>query len=219
MSQLAFDLPHRPTFGRADFLVSACNRAAFDLIESWPDWPARTLVLHGPPGSGKTHLAHLWAERSAGRLVPGAILSDNAADELAHGPAVALDGAETAPECHLLHLYNCCDAARVSLLVVARRPPAAWPISLPDLASRLLAAPSAAIAPPDDALLAGVLLKQFADRQLPVPPSVIAYLLPRMERSFAAAATIAARLDRAALSRGRPVTIALAREMIADPPD
>ena len=102
---------------------------------------------------------------------------------------------------------------------MARRPPAAWPISLPDLASRLRAAPSAAIAPPDDALLAGVLLKQFADRQLPVPPAVIAYLLSRMERSFAAAATIAARLDRAALSRGRPVTIALAREMIADPPD
>ena len=219
MSQLAFDLPHRPTFGRADFLVSACNRAAFDLIERWPDWPARTLVLHGPPGSGKTHLAHLWAGRSAGRVVPGAILSEAAVDALAQGPAVALDDADAASERHLLHLYNCCDAARVSLLVVARRPPAAWPISLPDLASRLRAAPSAAIAPPDDALLAGVLLKQFADRQLPVPPAVIAYLLPRMERSFAAAATIAARLDRAALSRGRPVTIALAREMIADPPD
>lgn len=219
MRQLAFDLPHRPAFGRADFLVSSCNRAAFDLIERWPDWSARTLVLYGPPGAGKSHLAHLWAARSGGRLVLPAGLSHAAVDYLARGPAVALDNAEQADERDLLHLYNCCEAAAASLLIVARRAPALWPIALPDLGSRLRAAPAVAIAPPDDALLGAVLLKHFADRQLQVPPAVVAYLLRRMERSFAAAAALASRLDRAALSRGCPVTIALAREAIADVPD
>lgn len=214
--QLAFDLPHRPAFGRADFLVSACNSAALDLIERWPDWPAQALVMHGPRGSGKSHLAHLWAGLSGGRLVPGATLADLPPDELARGAAVAIDDAENADERSLLHLYNCCAASGAALLVVARRAPARWAIALPDLASRLRAAPCVRIEPPDDALLGAVLLKHFADRQVRIPPAVVAFLLPRMERSFAAAASLALRLDRAALSRGRPVTMALAREILAE---
>jgi chromosomal replication initiation ATPase DnaA len=219
MRQLPFDLPYRPAFGRADFLVSTSNEAALGWIERWPDWPAGTLVLHGPPGCGKTHLAHLWRGRSGGALVSGGALSAAEPSRLAARDAVAVDDAEDAAEPALLHLYNCCREAGASLLVAARRAPARWPIALPDLASRLRAAASVAIAPPDDALLAALLVKHFADRRLPVPPGVVAFLVRRIERSFAAAAAIAAQLDRLALSAHRPVTIALAREALAEAAD
>ncbi|HVB17521.1 MAG TPA: DNA replication protein [Stellaceae bacterium] len=216
MTQLAINLAYRPALGRADFLVSDCNRAAFEAIERWPDWQQTRLVLCGPPGSGKSHLAHLWQERSGGALVAGDALHQGSPDALARLPGVAVDDAERAPEQALLHLYNCCSEAGTSLLIIARTLPAAWPIVLPDLASRLRAAPCVSIAPPDDALLAAVLVKHFADRGLRVPPSVIGFLVRRIERSFAAAATIAVRLDRLALDAGRPIGLALARRALAE---
>ncbi len=219
MTQLAIDLPHRPAFGRADFLVSECNAAALGWIERWPQWPGRVLVLHGPAGSGKSHLAHFWRERSGGVLIAGEELSRSKPNELASRRAVALDEAERAPERTLLHLYNCVIEAGASLLVIAREAPASWPIALPDLASRLRAAASAAIGPPDDTLLAAVLVKHFADRQVRVAPGVIGFLVRRMERSFAASGALAARLDRLALGAGRPITIALARRVLAEAGD
>jgi chromosomal replication initiation ATPase DnaA len=219
MTQLAIDLPHRPALGRADFLVSECNAAALGWIERWPDWPARTLVLYGPAGSGKSHLAHLWRERSGGVLIAGEGLSQREPNELASRRSVAVDEAECAPERELLHLYNCVIEAGASLLVVARDAPASWPIALPDLASRLRAAPSVAIAPPDDALLGAVLVKHFADRQVRVAPGVIGFLLRRMERSFAVAGALAERLDRLSLGARRPITIALARRVLAEAGD
>jgi chromosomal replication initiation ATPase DnaA len=216
MTQLAIDLMHRPAFGRADFLASGCNAAALGWIERWPQWPSGALVLHGPAGSGKSHLAHLWRERSGGVLLHGDALPPLALDELAGRRAVALDDAERAPEEALLHLYNCCGEAGTSLLVIAREAPASWPIVLPDLASRLRAAPAVAIALPDDALLAAVLVKHFADRQVQVAPGVIAFLVRRMERSFAACGTLAARLDLLSLGARRPIGIALARQVLAE---
>ena len=214
--QLAIDLPFRPALGRADFLVSDCNAAALQRIEVWPDRPDRALVLHGPPGSGKTHLAHLWCARSGGRLVAGAALAEHDPSALAAGSAVAVDDAERAAERSLLHLFNCCAENGAGLLVVARQPPAVWPIGLPDLASRLRAAEAVGIGAPDDALLAAVLVKHLSDRRLPVKPGIIAYLVPRMQRSFAAAAALAATLDRRALSAHRPVGLALARQALAE---
>jgi chromosomal replication initiation ATPase DnaA len=219
MTQLAFDLPHRPALGRADFVVSGCNAAALGWIERWPDWPSRTLVLHGPSGSGKSHLAHLWCARSGGRLVVGDAVPQSPPDRVAAARAVAIDNAEEAPEESLLHLYNCCHEAGAGLLIVAREAPPAWPIALADLASRLRAAPAVAIAPPDDVLLGAVLVKHFADRQVRVAPGVIAFLVRRMERSFAAAASVAARLDRTALGAGRSISIALARRVLAEAAD
>ncbi len=219
MTQLAIDLPHRPALGRADFLVSGCNEAALGWIERWPDWPAPALILHGPAGSGKSHLAELWRARSGGVLIAGADLSRSDPNELASRRAVALDDAAQAPERALLHLYNCCVEAGASLLVVAREAPASWPIALPDLASRLRAAPAVAIASPDDRLLAAVLVKLFADRQVRVAPGVIGFLLRRMERSFATAGALAERLDRLALGAGRPITVALARRVLGEAGD
>jgi chromosomal replication initiation ATPase DnaA len=199
--------------------VSDCNAAAFGWIERWPDWPSSALVLHGPPRCGKSHLAHLWQQRSGAALIAGGELREIDPSALAAGAAVAVDDAEAAPERGLLHLYNWSAETRTSLLLVARAAPAAWPIGLPDLASRLRAAPTLAIALPDDALLAAVLVKHFADRQVRVAPGVIAYLVPRMERSFAAAAALAAGLDRLALRAARPISIALARRALAEEAD
>lgn len=216
MRQLAIDLPHRPALGRADFLVSASNAEALGWIERWPTWPGGALALYGPPRSGKSHLLQLWRERAGGVLVTGDPLSGFAPDRLARQGAVAVDEAERAPERALLHLCNCCREAGAGLLVVARQAPASWQLALPDLASRLRAMPAVAIAPPDDALLAAVLVKHFADRQVRVEPRVVAFLLRRMERSFAAAALVAERLDRMTLGSGRPIGLAQARQVLAE---
>jgi chromosomal replication initiation ATPase DnaA len=216
MRQLAIDLPYSAALGRADFLVSDCNRVAFDRIERWPDWPSKRLLLYGPEGCGKTHLARLWCVESGARYIAASSLASGE-PPLASGsrpPGIAVDDAETASERALLHLYNACTEANLGLLIISRYPAGSSPVALPDLASRLRAMPAIGIAPPDDALLAAVLVKHFADRQLHVMPQVIGYLVPRMERSFAMAAALAARLDELALAAGRGVGLALARQAL-----
>jgi chromosomal replication initiation ATPase DnaA len=216
MIQLALDLPHRSAFGRSDFFVSDSNIAAVERIDRWPDWPSAALLLHGPPGCGKTHLIHLWQERASALIIAGETLTDAMSAGLIHKVPgrIAVDDAERASEPALLHLYNSCIEHQGSLLITACRPPGSWQVVLADLRSRLRAAPVVEIGAPDDALLGAVLVKHFADRQLHVVPQVIAYLLTRIDRSFAAAEKIVARLDGAALSNGGPVTIPLARRVL-----
>lgn len=215
--QRAFDWPIEPRFGRADFMVSDSNRAAFDYIERWPAWPVPAVVVFGPAASGKTHLAHLWCARAGAALLPGPAVADLAVEEWPS--RVAVDDADRAPERTLLHLYNLCLEGGGAMLLTMRASPAAQPLALADLASRLRSLPAVGIAPPDDGLLGAVLMKHFADRQLRVAPGVLAYLAPRVERSFAAVRALAARLDRLASERGRPVTVGLARAVLAESPD
>src|SRR5258708_32411069 len=212
MRQRTFDLPVEFGLSAADFVVSDCNREAFEWIGRWPAWPSPALVLHGSSGCGTTHLAHLWCERTGATLVSGGAVT-GAAPHL-DAVAVAIDDAEQAREEPLLHLYNSALERGATLLLTTPAPPASLLMALPDLASRLRALPLVGIAPPDDALLGAVLVKHFADRQIRVAPGVIAYLVARIERSFAAAASVAARLDEAALAAGRPITIRLAREVL-----
>lgn len=218
MIQLALDLPRRTAFGRSDFMVSESNIAAVDQIDRWPNWPSAVLALHGPPGCGKTHLVHLWQERASAVLIAGETLTEAVLPRLlAEVPRrIVIDDADRASERALLHLYNSCSENHGSLLITACQPPGSWQIVLGDLGSRLRSAPVVEIGIPDDALLGAVLIKHFADCQLRVAPDVIAYLLKRIDRSFAAAKKIAALLDRAALSNGGPVTIPLARKVMAD---
>ena len=218
--QPALDLPPWPRLARADFLASDCNAAALGWIERWPDWPALHLVLYGPPGCGKSHLARLWEQRAGAVAIGGDTLAETAAEPPGGAvlpAALAIDDAERAPEEAVLHLFNRCAEAGASLLLVARQAPAAWPIALPSLASRLRAAPAVGIAPPDDGLLAAILLKHFADRQIKVSPAVIGYLVPRMERSFAAAAALAGCVDRLHLgSRKKHIGLGIARRALAE---
>jgi chromosomal replication initiation ATPase DnaA len=219
MIQLPLDLSRRPSFARSDFLRSERNVAAAEWVDRWPDWPSAALVLYGPPGCGKTHLVHLWCERASALMITGETLTEATLPRLLdESPRrVAIDDADRASERALLHLYNSCVEGRGSLLITTRRPPGPWEIALDDLRSRLRAALAVAIEAPDDALLGAVLVKHFADRQLRVAPGVIAYLLRRMERSFADAENVAAHLDAAALNNGGPITIPLARRVLAGP--
>jgi chromosomal replication initiation ATPase DnaA len=211
MAQLVLDLGHRPALGREHFLVAPSNEAAVAWLDRWPGWPAAALVVHGPPGCGKSHLVEAWRARSG-----ASIERDPARLGEVGVAALALDDADRLPERDLLHLYNIVAEARGHLLLTALRPPVLWDVRLPDLRSRLLAAPSVAIGAPDDALLGAVLAKLFADRQLQVAPEVIQWLLRRIERSFAGARDAVARLDAAALALKRPITVPLAREVLGD---
>jgi chromosomal replication initiation ATPase DnaA len=199
-------------------MVSDSNIIAVERIDRWPDWPSAVLVLHGPRGCGKTHLAHLWQQRSSALIIAGETLSKAVLPCLLDQVPrpIAIDDADQASESALLHLYNSCIEHRGNLLITARRPVGSWRVELGDLRSRLRAAPAVEIDAPDDALLGAVLVKHFVDRQLRVAPDVIAYLLKRIERSFAAAEKIVARLDGAALSNRGPVTIPLARKVLGD---
>jgi DnaA regulatory inactivator Hda len=223
--QLALDLPHATGTSLADFLRAPCNAAALDAVLRWPDWPGPALVLSGPPGSGKTHLARIWAERAGALAVALEDARDDAGRLLRRlgGPdapaACAIDDADRLAErdeALLFHAHNAVVGRGGSLLLTAARPPAAWPVRLPDLRSRLLAAASARIEPPDDTLLAALLVKQFADRQLRVDGDVVAFLVARIERSFAAARSVVRALDRASLRARRPVTLPLARLVLEE---
>src|SRR5262245_14377897 len=190
--QLALALGFRERFGREDFLEGPSNAAALALIERWPDWPDRLVALVGPEGSGKSHLAAIWADRSGARLVSARALADLPA-ALATGALVVEDATPgIVDERALFHLINLAREFEAHLLMTTRAPPVGWPVRLPDLASRLRALPAVELAAPDDALLRAVLVKLIADRQLAVDEGLVGYLAARIERSFAAARKIVA---------------------------
>ncbi len=217
--QLPLDLGHRPALGRDDFLVAGSNREAVGWIDRWPDWPAPALVVHGPRGAGKTHLARVWRARSGAAVVEGRALSPDVPAAFADAPRACLvvEGADAVRDAEaLLHLYNVAAERGGWLLLTAAGPPARWRIPLADLDSRLRAAPAVAIGPPEDELLEAVLVKLFADRQLRVGPEVISYLVARMERSLAAARGLVAALDARALAARRGITVPLARAVLEE---
>jgi len=217
--QLALALDHSESFAREDFLAGPSNAAALALIERWPDWPDRVVVLVGPEGAGKSHLAAIWAQTAGARLVAARSLEAvNLPATLATGALVVEDLASGAfDERALFHLLNLVREEAASLLITARQPPSAFSIDLRDLASRLQALPVVQLAAPDDALLRALIVKLFADRQLAIEESLVAYLVTRIERSFAAVRAAVERLDREALRQKRPVTRALAGELFREP--
>ena len=216
--QLALALPHAENFAREDFLSGPSNEAALKLVEQWPDWPARTVALVGPQGSGKSHLAAIWASASGARFLSGRALSvAQLPGALATGALVLEDVSPDELDARaLFHLLNLAREDDAYLLLTARTAPAGWSVGLADLASRLRAIPAVTLSPPDDALWRAVLVKLFADRQLMIDASVVSYLATRLERTFAAARVAVEALDREALRRKRPVTRALAAEVLRD---
>jgi chromosomal replication initiation ATPase DnaA len=214
--QLALALGHPESFAREDFLSGPSNTAALALVDRWPDWPSRAVVLVGPEGSGKSHLAAIWAGEAGARFLSARALEGAALPAaLATGALVVEDIAvDASDERALFHLLNLVQEQQAFVLFTARTAPAGWNIGLADLASRLRALPVVALTAPDDVLLRAVLVKLLTDRQLMVEESVVDLIAKRIERSFAAARRVVTEIDREAMRQQRPPTRALAAEVL-----
>jgi len=219
--QLGLELPLKPQFSRDDFLASESNADAVRMIEAWPGWPDPVLLLVGGPGTGKSHLATIWAGQAGAEIMSGEALATADVAALAKKPALAIDAADAlgAAEAPLFHLLNLARQEKMSVLLTARCRPDHWGLKTPDLLSRLRLAPSVELGAPDDALLHAVLGKLFRDRQLLVEPAVVDFIALHIDRSLDVARAFVALIDRVALARGVAVTRALARELLLDVDD
>ncbi|OYU50009.1 MAG: hypothetical protein CFE31_00100 [Rhizobiales bacterium PAR1] len=205
-----------PRFGRDDFLVGRANDAAFAYIERWPRWLASAAVLVGPEGSGKSHLAAIFAAASNATLLRGDHLDRDAVPFLAKGKALVLEDCDRFPpeEVALFHLINLARETGLFIVLTARLAPDLWGLQTPDLLSRLRLQPLLELHEPDDALLGALFVKHFADRQIMVDANVVTYAMARIERSYAAVQRLVAALDQQSLIRKRPVTRALVSEVL-----
>ncbi len=213
--QIPIDLPVIEATGRDAFFVSPANAEAVALIDNSALWPDGRLLLTGPEGAGKSHLAAIWSADTGATPLDAAGLASLPPPP--PGATLLLEDihlllGSRAREEPLFHLLNRAAEARARLLLTAREPLPAP--ALPDLATRLSATPRARLAEPDDALLTALLVKHFSDRQLEPTPKLIDYLLPRIERSAAAARRTVAALDRHQLATGRKLGRKLAREVL-----
>lgn len=207
-SQLVLPLEPLNAMTRADFIVAPGNQRALAFVETWPDWPASAAALFGPPASGKTHLARIWAERAGAVFARADIL-----DEPVRGAAV-VEGCDRPEAKDRQPVLFAMLEGGAPLLLTGRAEPCAWPVSVPDLASRFRALVAFELGEPDEALLMGLAVKLFADRQLQVPEAVVTKLIQGLERSPAAIRDFIARADREALSRQKPVNIQLIRDLM-----
>lgn len=219
--QLPLDLPTRTALGREDYFVSTSNAIALASIENWQNWPSKKLVLTGHEGSGKTHLAHVWASSCGASIInakdlPHVDISALATKNFAVEDAQHIAGNSMMEEA-LFHVHNLVLAEGNHLLLTATNAPSRWDLSLPDLRSRMEGTSVTSLEEPDDALLAAMLTKQFADRQLMPTPEAITYLLRNMERSAAEVVRVVAQMDRRALAQGRKITRKLALEVLQSP--
>lgn len=217
-SQLVLDLPHRQALAASDFLVSQSNKAAVDVIDAWPDWPHAALIVSGPPGSGKSHLAHVWQLRSGAARIEAKVLDEQTIPSPDHAQALVIEDIDRGigNQKALFHILNLARESKFSILLTTRRPPGELQIELPDLRSRLRAMPMVEIHPPDESLLGAVLVKLFHDRQLQIEPHVVKFLTLRIERSMAAANRVVAELDRLSLANQHRITRATAAEVLAN---
>ena len=211
--QIPFDLPVASALERDDLFVTSANALAVELIDSWPQWPGSLVVLAGPAGSGKTHLAGVWSKAS------GAGITEMSALDATFPPAnnyLVIENARAGAirEAALFHILNHVRAEGGHCLITSREWPSAWGVTLPDLNSRLRAAQMVELAEPDDALLSAVLVKLFADRQIAAPRTLINWLLARMERSLDAARILVAEMDREAMARGTKISRAIAAQAL-----
>jgi chromosomal replication initiation ATPase DnaA len=214
--QLALALPHAESLTRDDFLEGPANSAGLALINSWPDWPNPIMLLVGPEGSGKSHLAAIWAEQAGARSTSAHTLAPaTVPGALATGALVVEDlKSSDFDERALFHLMNLAREDGAFVLITARVPPSAFEVELRDLRSRLRAVPVVSLLAPDDALFRALIVKFCADRQLSIDETVVSYLTTRIERSYAAVRQAVELLDTEALRLGRPVTRALAAELL-----
>lgn len=221
LEQIPLDLGHRNALGRDDFMVAANNQDAVAWIDLWPEWPAPCLILYGPVASGKTHIGAVWSEKSSAICIKASNINENVIRDITEmNHHVIIEDADNLignldGEKGLFHLYNIFKEDQRSVLITLQEPPVRRSFALPDLASRLRAAPSVAIREPDEQLIAAVLVKLFNDRQIRIGADVLNYILPRIERSFEAANKLVEQADRKAMIEKRNISIPLVREILS----
>lgn len=221
VSQIPFDFDHRPALGGDDFLVAPSNEEAVRWVELWPNWPRPVLVVVGLEGAGKSHLANVFLAQSGAKTLSPEQLQDVGPDGAWQGAeALVLENVElfiaAGLEENLFHLYNLAEEDEKKILMTARQAPARWGIELKDLSSRLNTSTVAEIKAPDDAFLAALIVKQFSDRQLSVEQEVLAYMMSRMDRSFAGVRSLIQSIDKLALAEKRAITKPLVRRVFED---
>jgi chromosomal replication initiation ATPase DnaA len=214
--QLPLDLPVKTRFETEDFIASASNLGALQWVERWPDWPDHILVLSGPEGTGKSHLASLWAEKSGAAIIAASVLSLSSVPELARFHALVIEDCDRGAldEHALFHLLNSAREKGCFIVLSGRSNPSEWGLRTPDLLSRLRLAPEIRMEAVDDALLRAVLFKLFIDRQLDIDPIIVDFIQSRIERSVAAARQFVEKLDQEGLARGKRITRLLASELL-----
>ncbi|MGC6535610.1 MAG: HdaA/DnaA family protein [Parvibaculales bacterium] len=213
-AQLVFDLPQRAARDREAFFVAPSNEEAVHVIDGFADSQEPVQWLYGPGGSGKSHLAAVLAAQ-----MPTHALTLDALDAAMVSEVMAttdgfqaiiiddVDGLTAAQEEPLFHLFNHCKNGGPKLLLLSQVPARQMAINLPDLRSRLAAVPAVGLAQPDDKLMAGLLDKLFADRQINLDEKVRDYLVPRIARDFAAMGALVKAIDEAALAAQKPITV------------
>lgn len=202
MRQLALALPVRKTFVREDFLVALCNEEAVAWVDKYPQWPVHSVMILGPKGCGKTHLAHVFASE----VIEAADLDENF---MPCGDRIVVENVDgEVNERALFHLFNRTKERGIGVLMTARRQPDFY---LADWASRAALMPKVFISPPDDALMYAVMAAGFAARGALVEPAVLEYALKRVERSFGAVQRLVEEADALALADARAITIPMLR--------
>ncbi|TAH32842.1 MAG: hypothetical protein EYC62_08915 [Alphaproteobacteria bacterium] len=215
--QISFEWPHSVSMRRNNFAVNPSNQTALQWIESWPHWGSYASVIYGPKGSGKTHLAHIWAEKSQGVFLDSKLAEADFMAVAQKFKCLVIDDADQFTNQQLLfHTLNSAKNNNGSLLLLARSATPQWKVTLPDLSSRLNALPQIAIATPDQEMLAILMTKQFADRQMAVDPGVIDYAVVRLNRSYAAIQAFVDMADQFSLEMKRRVTVSLARDIVQE---
>jgi chromosomal replication initiation ATPase DnaA len=209
-AQLILPLATESAMTRGDFIEAPGNARALAFLEAWPDWPSPAAALFGPPASGKTHLAHIWAARAGASIVEACAL------ETPPDGALVVEDCDKAPGlAQQTALFALMERA-TPLLLTGRTPPATWPVSLPDLASRFRALVAFELREPNEALLMALAVKLFADRQLLVPEEVVTLLVRHLERTPAAIRAFIARADAEAMRLQKPINIQLLRVLMAE---
>lgn len=212
VTQLVLPLQVRSASGRADFIVAPGNSHAVAFIDSWPGWPAPAAALHGPPASGKSHLAAVWAQKAGARILAASDLREGVPDGALVVEDVGQEMDQSEVEAPLFALLE----RGAPLLITTQTPPCEWKVALPDLVSRTRALLAFPLWAPDEALLMALAVKLFADRQIQVPENVVMHMVRSLERSPAAVRDFVARADAAALAQKRPINISLIKDLLAD---